>query len=65
MILQLLGISILVYDRQALKHHVKEWNKIYTYLTLIQPFSSINLFIKSLYFSKVQALQEITPNRHL
>ena len=30
MILQLLGISIVVYKRQALKHHVKEGNNIYT-----------------------------------
>ena len=33
MILQLLGISIVVYNRQALKHHVKEKNNIYKYLT--------------------------------
>ena len=63
MILQL-RILIVVKNRQTLKHHVKEQN-VHTYLTLIQPFSKIDLFPKSVYFLTVQALQEITPKRHL
>ena len=46
----------------------KLWNimwKTGTYITLIKPFSKIDLFPSSVYFLTVQALREITPKRHL